>query len=147
MTISIVNECDKERYMALLLVGDESEPMIRRYLDRSELYAGCIDNRVVAVCAVTCEGDGRYEVKNLAVEAGFRRKGIGRAMLEYVETLHPGSVILLGTGESPSTLGFYHRCGYVYSYRIPGFFTNNYPEPIVEDGVTLRDMVYLSKHT
>lgn len=36
-------------------------------------------------------------------------------------------------------------CGYSYSHRIAGFFTDNYPGPIIEDGVRLKDMLYLSK--
>ena len=27
------------------------------------------------------------------------------------------------------------------------FFVDNYPYPIIENGVVLRDMIYLSKHT
>lgn len=85
------------------------------------------------------------EVKNLAVEPDFRGRGIGRSMLEYIENMNRGKVIILGTGETPSTLRFYNSCGYFYSHRVPDFFIDNYPEPIVEEGVTLRDMIYLKK--
>ncbi|MDE5972843.1 MAG: GNAT family N-acetyltransferase [Muribaculaceae bacterium] len=138
---------DKKRYLPLLLEGDESEAMIDRYLDRGRLYAGFLGDRAVAVCVVTEEADGLVEVKNLAVDPGVRRRGYGRQMLRYAEKLHQGATVTLGTGETPSTLRFYESCGYRFSHRIPGFFTDNYPHPIVEEGVTLRDMIYLTKST
>lgn len=66
-------------------------------------------------------------------------------MLEYIEHLNSGKTIILGTGETPSTLSFYQACGYTYSHRIPNFFTANYDHPIIEDGIMLKDMVYLCK--
>ncbi len=138
-------DTDKKRFLALLLIGDESEPMIDRYLDRGTLYVGFADESPIAVCVTSNGPDNMVEVKNLAVHPDFRRTGIGRLMLRHAEGLNPGKTIILGTGETPSTLRFYKNCGYTYSHRIPGFFTDNYPRPIVEEGVTLCDMVYLSK--
>ena len=136
---------DKSRYMSLLLLGDESESMIGRYLDCSNLYVGASAETPVAVCAVLSVDAETVEVKNLAVRPEFRRRGIGAQMLRFVEDLHPGKTVILGTGETPSTLRFYFSCGYTYSHRVPGFFTDNYPDPIVEEGVRLCDMVYLKK--
>ncbi len=137
---------DKRRYMPLMLLGDESEPMVVRYLDRGDLWVGFADEVPVAVCVATDEGHGVTEVKNLAVRPDFQRRGIGRRMLAHVESLNAGRIVTLGTGETPSTLRFYKSCGYRYSHRVPDFFTDNYPEPIIEEGVELKDMVYLSKH-
>lgn len=66
-------------------------------------------------------------------------------MLRFVEALYPGKTIILGTGETPSTLRFYKSCGYRVSHIVPDFFSDNYPYPIIEEGVRLRDMVYLAK--
>lgn len=84
---------------------------------------------------------------NLAVVAEHRRHGVGRAMLGHVESLLGGCKFILGTGETPSTLRFYHNCGYTYSHRVPDFFTDNYNHPIIEEGIQLKDMIYLSKQT
>lgn len=136
---------NKKQYLSLLLIGDESETMIDRYLDSGTLYIGLFNSKPIAVCVVVNPGSDTVEIKNLAVEAEFRRHGYGRRMLEYVESQHSNSKIILGTGETPSTLAFYKSCGYSYSHRIPNFFTDNYPSPIIEEGVTLRDMIYLEK--
>lgn len=131
--------------MALLLIGDESEPMVERYLDAGDLFVGFIDDEAVAVCVSVQISEELTEVKNLAVLAEFRRQGIGRRMLSHVEQLNRGRTVQLGTGETPSTLRFYRSCGYRYSHRIPDFFIDNYPNPIIEEGVELRDMLYLRK--
>lgn len=137
---------DKRRYLSLLLIGDESESMIDRYLDSGTLYVGLSGGKPIAVCVAVNLDSDTVEIKNLAVEAEFRRRGYGRLMLEHVESQHPDKRIILGTGETPSTLRFYKSCGYSCSHRIPNFFTDNYPAPIIEEGVTLRDMIYLEKN-
>lgn len=131
--------------MPLLLIGDESETMINRYLGRGRVFTGEISGQTVCVCVVTEESGGMVEIKNLAVTVPWRRHGIGRAMLRHVESLYAGRTLCLGTGETPSTLRFYHNCGYRFSHRVADFFTRNYPAPIIEEGVTLRDMIYLTK--
>ena len=96
---------------------------------------------------MTDEGNGVLEIKNIAVAPAFQKKGLGRALIAYIENTHrqTHSVLLVGTGESPLTVPFYEKCGFRYSHRIPNFFTVHYDHPIYEGGVLLRDMVYLQK--
>ena len=138
---------NKKAFLPLLLLGDEQESMIDRYLERGELYVLFKGEQAVAVAVVTDEGDGLCELKNLAVDEAFQRQGHGSRLLKelceiYRESFHS---MQLGTGESPLTLPFYEKNGFVYSHRIPNFFTDNYDHPIIEAGVLLRDMVYLRK--
>ena len=137
----------KKDYLPLLLLGDEQEDMIDRYLERGTLYALFIEDAARAVCVVTDEGNGVLEIKNIAVAPAFQKKGLGRALIAYIENTHrqTHSVLLVGTGESPRTVPFYEKCGFGYSHRIPDFFTDHYDHPIYEGGVLLRDMVYLQK--
>ena len=58
---------NKRRYLPLLLVGDEQEEMVMRYLPHGSLFV-CFDPDPCAVAVVTDEGDGCCELKNLAVE-------------------------------------------------------------------------------
>lgn len=136
---------DKKNFLQLLLIGDESETMIDRYLDHGNLYAGILNGIPITVCVALTIDDTTVEIKNLAVSPSFQRRGFGRRMLEHVEKLNTNKSIILGTGETPSTLRFYEKCGYRYSHRVPDFFTNNYSNPIIEEGVLLRDMIYLKK--
>lgn len=139
-------ETDKKRFLDLLLLADEQEEMIDRYPPRGELYAMEDGGRALAVCVVTDEGGGVLEIKNLAVRPDAQRRGLGRAMIEYVRRTYAGQfdTLRVGTGDSPLTLPFYERCGFVRTGVIPNFFTQHYDHPIVEGGVLLRDMVMLS---
>ena len=146
-TLFVITEVysDRKQFLPLLLIGDESETMIDRYIGQGNLYAGFLDGVPIAVVMTVSIDSTTVEVKNLAVADRFRRQGYGRRMLRHIENRHPGKNILIGTGETPSTLRFYKSCGFTYSHRIPDFFTDNYPDPIIEEGVRLRDMIYLKK--
>ena len=137
---------NKKDYLPLLLLGDEQESMIHRYLERGTLYLWQVEQEVQGVCLVTDEGDGVLELKNIAVAPPFQRQGIGRAMIEALVQRYRGSYRMLqaGTGEVPSTMGFYQRCGFTLSHRVKDFFLQ-YDHPIVEDGVQLKDMVYFQR--
>ena len=136
---------DKRKFLLLLLLADEEERMIDRYLDRGEMYV-LDDGGVKSECVVTDEGGGVLEIKNLATYPAFQRQGYARKLIEYIETRYPaGATLQVGTGDSPLTRPFYERCGFGYSHRIPHFFTDNYPRPIVEGGVQLVDMIYFKK--
>ena len=139
-------ESGKWEYLPLLLVGDEQADMIARYLDRGTLLA-LYDGGLRAVCVVTEEGPGVFEIKNLAVEPAFHRRGYGRAMVERAVRdcrAAGGRRLLVGTGDSPLTLPFYQACGFRESHRVPGFFLRYYDHPIYEGGRLLSDIIYLS---
>ena len=58
---------NKKQYLPLLLLADEQEDMIDRYLERGTMYI-LDDNGVKGVCVVTDEGDGILEIKNIPPE-------------------------------------------------------------------------------
>ena len=146
MRIREVKE-DKKRFLSLLLLADEQENMIDRYLERGTLYV-LEEGGVKAECVVTDEGAGVLEIKNIAVAPKDRGNGYGKALIEFLLRQYAGShsVLQVGTGESPLTVPFYEKCGFVRSHRVPNFFTDNYDHPIYEGGVQLVDMVYLRRH-
>lgn len=64
----------KKAYLNLLLLADEQEDMIDRYLERGTMYV-LEDNEVKAECVVTDEGGGILELKNIAVVPDCQGKG------------------------------------------------------------------------
>ena len=137
---------NKRKYIDLLLLGDEQESMIYRYLDRGNMFV-LEDKEPMAVCVVTDEGSGILEIKNLAVSPKYQMQGFGRAMIEHISLLYKNQYKILqaGTGDSPLTVPFYKKCGFRESHRIKNFFTDNYDHRIYECGVMLKDMVYFQK--
>lgn len=138
---------NKKRYLDLLLLADEQESMIDRYLERGEMFVLSDDGSVKAACVVTREAEDVFEIKNIAVYPRFQRRGYGKKLIEFLFERYADKcrTMLVGTGDSPLSIPFYESCGFAYSHRIPGFFTDNYDHPIYEAGRQLIDMVYL-KH-
>lgn len=137
---------DKKAYMDLLLLADEQEDMIDRYLERGTMYA-LVDDGVKAICVVTDEGNATLEIKNIAVRPEYQHKGYGRKLIAFIEQKFKGlyTILKVGTGDSPLTIPFYKKCGFQESYRVKDFFIENYDHPIFECGKQLTDMVYLEK--
>ena len=100
---------NKKQFLSLLLLADEQENMVDRYLERGSMYV--LDDN-------------------------------GFLVNEYA---YKYSVLQVGTGDSPLTVPFYEKCGFVRSHIIPNFFTNNYDHPIFECGVRLVDMVIFQR--
>ena len=140
-----INE-NKKNYIELLLLGDEQESMIDRYLEQGKMYV-LIDNGVKAQCVVTRESKEVAEIKNIAVKPEFQKMGYGRRMMDFVENMYKNEVeyLLVGTGDGTQNVKFYEKCGYKRSHIVKHFFTDNYDCPIVENGVLLKDMLYLKK--
>lgn len=136
----------KEQYLPLLLLADEQENMIYRYLDRGTMFA-LEEDGIKAVCVVTDEGNGVLELKNIAVAPCRRRMGYGRELMEFLLSLFANrfQILRVGTGDSPLTIPFYESCGFHRAYVVKNFFTDNYDHPIIECGRRLTDMVYLER--
>ena len=140
-------ENNKKRYIDLLLLGDEDEKMIDKYLERGEMYI-LDDNGIKAECVVTDEGNKTLEIKNIAVSPKFQKQGYGKKLIEFITEKYSEnfSVIQAGTGDSPLTISFYEKCGFRKSHIVKNFFIDNYKNPIYEEGIQLIDMIYLQKN-
>ena len=145
MVIIEVTE-NKKQYLDLLLLADEQEDMIDRYLDKGRMYV-LDDNGIKCECVITDEGNGVLEIKNIATVSEHQGKGYAKALIGFVVKKYKEqyTVLQVGTGNSPLTIPFYEKCGFVRSHSIPNFFTDNYDHPIFECGVQLVDMVYLQR--
>ena len=76
MKIREVND-NKKQFISLLLLADEQENMVERYLENGTMYV-LEDNDVRAECVVTDEGNGILEIKNIAVVPEYQGKGYGK---------------------------------------------------------------------
>jgi ribosomal protein S18 acetylase RimI-like enzyme len=137
---------EREAFLPLLLEADESEAIVRTYLDEGVLFAVSEDGDVGGVVLVTDHpGDpGARELRNIAVRADRRGRGIGgRAVALLVERLRADGAtkLVVGTADtSADAQRFYRRCGFREIGRRPGYF-DRYPRPVIEGGVVAHDMV------
>ncbi|MCI9070797.1 GNAT family N-acetyltransferase [Clostridium sp.] len=145
MKIEIIKK-NKKDFLDLLLLADEQENMIDKYIERGIMFA-IYDNDLKGVCIVTKEEDRVYEIKNIAIYENFHGQGYGKKLIEYICEYFKGDcdIIYVGTGDSPLTVPFYEKCGFKKSHRIKNFFIENYDNPIYECGKQLIDMIYLKK--
>ena len=128
---------NKKVYIELLLLADEQEDMIDRYLDKGKMYV-LDDNGIKCECVVT---------NNIATVPEYQGKGYAKFLIDFITKKYKEkyNILQVGTGDSLSTIPFYEKCGFVRSHIIPNFFTDNYANPIYENGVQLVDMVYLER--
>ena len=132
----------------LLLDADPSRERVERYLGDDYTRIAKYDDRVIGVYALARHSPTVFELMNIAVAEEFRGTGLGRWLLGHAIGLAESKgarVVEVGTGNSSfGALKFYQRAGFRIVGVRPNYFVENYPEPIVEDGLTCIDMIRLA---
>lgn len=140
-------ESDPTKYWDLLLLADPSEVLVREYLADGKLYAASWDGVTVGIFVLLPIEDILWELKNIAVSPEWQGKGVGKVLLaEAISTARDlGAVCLeVGTGNSSiSQFAYYQKAGFRLDRIAKNYFTLNYDEPIFENGIQCRDMVFL----
>ena len=145
LKIEKINE-NKKQFLDLLLLADESELMIDKYLPDGDLFA-LYDDDLKSVCVVSHIDSDTCELKNIATYEQYQSKGYGRALIDFVSDFYKNDYkyMLVGTGEVPWIVSFYESCGFEYSHRVKNFFIDNYDHAMFDGDIQLVDMIYLKK--
>lgn len=95
---------NKKQYLDLLLLADEQEDMVARYLDNGKMYV-LDDNGVRCECVITDKENDILEIKNIATVPEYQGKGYAKALIDFIvkEYADKYSVLQVGTGDSPLT--------------------------------------------
>ena len=127
MQIKQITE-NKKQFLDLLLLADEQESMIDKYLDKGEMFV-LYDPDPMGECVVCDLGDGVFEIKNIATDPKHHGKGYGRALIDFVCAHYRDrcTQLLVGTGDSPLTLPFYQKCGFAIHSTYHGFSGKEQP--------------------
>jgi ribosomal protein S18 acetylase RimI-like enzyme len=149
MTIRPLSSSEKLPF-DLLLLADPSVKMIEKYIFASSVYVAIIEAQIVGVLALLPIDETLIEIKNIAVAETHQGKGIGKKLLEYAfsEAMQKGfQDIQIGTANSSiGQLALYQKMGFEMDSILKSFFIYNYPEPMHENGIWVRDMVVLKKN-
>ena len=146
LNVVIINN-NKKDFLDLLLLADEQENIIDNYLDRGVFFA-LYDNSILkSICIVTDEGNGTFEIQSLATYPQFQNKGYAKYLINHVCDYYKdkGTMMIVGTGDTPIIVPFYENNGFVFSHRIENYFIEHYDAPMFEHGVQLKDKVYFKR--
>ena len=137
---------NKEQFLDLLLLADEQENMIDKYLPIGDLFALYVDV-LKSVCVVVPINSETCELKNIATYEKYQGKGYGRVLINFISDFYKNNYkkMLVGTGETQAILSFYEGSGFKKSHRVKNFFTDNYDHLMFEGDIQLVDMIYLER--
>ncbi len=134
-------------HMRLLLEADPSEEMIRGVFAHSCAYEIRVGQALAGIMLLVRQNTDTLEIANISVDRAYRRQGLGSKLIDRakMETVRLGlSRLEVGTGSTSfGALCFYQTCGFRMDRIEHDYFVHRYGQPIVENGITLKDMVRL----
>lgn len=138
--------------MPLLLLADDSESEVHAYYQTGDLYTlRDASGAALGMTLVIPDGDEYAELKAVAVDASRHGQGVGKRLLAAVlAELKARGVrhVTVGTGNSGiGQLAFYQKAGFRLSRIERDFFSpaRGYPADLEENGIPLRDMVWMDQ--
>jgi GNAT superfamily N-acetyltransferase len=141
----------RERWAALLELADEPVPL-RGYLQDGVLHA--VDDEEGRPCAAILVmelPDHAVELRAVAVAESHQGHGVGTWIVtEVCDRLRRAGKrrVVVGTASSGiRQLGFYQRLGFRLTHVDRDFFTERrgYPPDLLENGIQVRDMVWMDR--
>jgi len=147
----IISKVDSKRDLPfdLLLLADETLEAIEKYIHDCEIYIAKESEKAeaIAVFALYRISKTEIEIKNIAVKETFQNNGIGSFLISEIKRIARAAKhenIIVGTPDSAvRQIDFYEKNGFRKYDLKKDFFTKNYPTPIIEEGVILKDMAML----
>jgi len=143
---------ERDAYLPLLRLADDSETAVRGYFQDGDLYAlGDEASRPVAMVLAIPRDDGSVELKAVAVDEQRHGQGLGKRLLAAVlADLRTRGVrrVVVGTGNAGlGVIAFYQKAGFRLLGIERDYFSSarGYPEGLEEDGIPLRDMVWMDQ--
>jgi len=94
---------DRAVFLPLLLEADESESVLRSYVNDGELLEIVANDQPVGVALLTSPEPATVEIKNIAIEGEYRGRGIGRAAIACLAARAKASGagrLVVGTADS-----------------------------------------------
>lgn len=131
----------------LLLLADPSRAIVEEYLKSGNVYVGEESGKAIGVYVLKETKKVVVEIMNVAIHEDFQGKGYGKHLIAHAinEASKRGyAQVEIGTGNSSiPQLKLYQQCGFRMTGIDFDYFTRNYDEPIVENGLLCRDMIRL----
>lgn len=133
----------------LLLTADPSKEIVDSYLNRAHKFELINCGKLLGVILLIDTRPKTVEIVNIAVDESVQNQGLGEKLLHFAlnwakEQYY--STVEIGTGSTSfAQLYLYQKCGFRVTNIDRNFFVDNYPEPIIENKLVLKDMIRLKK--
>jgi len=141
---------DSEIPYPLLLLADETKEAINQYIFNSDIYLLNNGTENIAVMALYKKSNSELEIKNVAVTESYRNKGIGGILMDKAKEIAKENhykTLTVGTSDTGfQQIRFYEKNGFIKNGILKDFFIENYPDPIYENGLQMKDMILLVHH-
>jgi len=142
----------RDGLLPLFALADDSDAQVRSYYQRGELFvlSNGASNPLGMVLTVP-RLDGSVELKAMAVRSELQGLGVGRRLLALAldELCRSGTRrVVLGTAASGvRQLAFYQKAGFRPLKIERDFFSEarGYPSGLSENGIAVRDMVWMDR--
>ena len=133
----------REEYMPLLLLADEEQAVVNRYLHEGDLFELREEGQVIGVALCLLLENETIEIKNIAVDEAFQGRGYGKWIItQLCRHYEDKKRIIVGTANSSiGNIAFYQKLGYTLYDVKWFFFTQHYTEEIIEDGIIAKHML------
>jgi len=133
----------------LLLLADPAKDLVDEYVKQSDVFIAIQNEETIGVIVLFPLVTEAVEIKNVAVKPEFHGQGIGTYLIENAikaALLNKQKSICIGTANSSvGQLYLYQKLGFEITEIKRNFFTDNYPEPIYENGIQAKHMIVLTR--
>ncbi|MFD1735462.1 GNAT family N-acetyltransferase [Bacillus salitolerans] len=144
-----IEQENRYKYLHFLLLADESEEVVRTYMNEGDLFAIYFNQQIVGTVLFTHHQNKVVELKNIAITENDRNKGFGKVVIEQSCNLYKQNgftSMIVGTANSSiGNLAFYQKAGFRMVHIKKDFFLK-YESPIYENGIRALDMVMFEKN-
>ena len=142
---------DRRALQALFELADDSPTQVAAYRDAGEVLVARDRGVLVGhLQLVTTDQPDVLELKSMAVVPARQGTGVGRALvtagIERVRARGARRLVVSTATAGIGQLRFYQRLGFRMTHIVPDVFVpaNGYPPDLVEDGIPVRDQVWLA---
>ncbi|WP_367294907.1 GNAT family N-acetyltransferase [Levilactobacillus yonginensis] len=132
---------------ALLLLADPSQRLVAAYISKSHVYAANDRSGLVGMLVLQPRSQQVVEIMNVVVTPPKQHQGYGRVLLMFAQQWaidRSYRTVRIATGTTSLVqLYLYQQCGFRVVAVERDYFTANYSQPIVENGLVLQDRLVL----
>jgi ribosomal protein S18 acetylase RimI-like enzyme len=143
---------ERDAYLRLFHLADDSVEQVLGYYQTGTLFAlDTPDRRAVGIVLAIDEPDDAVELKAVAVDESLHGQGVGtRMLLAVLQELRARGARRVVVGTSSAGIGqlaYYQKAGFRLARIERDFFSaeRGYPEGILENGIPIRDMVWMDR--